>query len=179
MLLSFLILQLFGPPKWLWSFYHGSRGSRYQEPGLVVTITKSEENLPIHKLFGDCFSNKHYWLPMHHLMWEMVEREQENLEYIVSAMSHIFTRLTKSDASFDESSWDVEMWWAHNSKGLIPEQRNLVETQQWGHSEMPQRRRILPRLFVPITNPTAPTSSEMNKKLGKGIQILVLTHPEL
>ena len=30
----------------------------------VVTITKSEENLPIHKLVGDCFSYKH-WLPIH------------------------------------------------------------------------------------------------------------------
>ena len=33
----------------------------------VVTITKSEENLPTYKLFGDCFLNEHRF-PIHCLM---------------------------------------------------------------------------------------------------------------
>ena len=33
LLLSFLVFQLFGPPKCLWSSYHGSRNNRFQGPG--------------------------------------------------------------------------------------------------------------------------------------------------
>ena len=36
LLLSFLAFQLFGPPKCLWSSYHGSRLSRFQGPGVSL-----------------------------------------------------------------------------------------------------------------------------------------------
>ena len=41
LLLSFLAFQLFGPPKCLWSSYHGSRGSRFQGPWIPCSWVRS------------------------------------------------------------------------------------------------------------------------------------------
>ena len=37
--MSLVLLNVFGPPKCLWSSYHGSFGSRFQEPGYLLSLS--------------------------------------------------------------------------------------------------------------------------------------------